>query len=64
MDADLIFREGVGEDSGRDLEDSSPNSAGVENDWSCICTPPYALIAWTGRNLFFKRFSKISESDC
>jgi hypothetical protein len=53
MNVDLIFQVGGREGSGRDLDDS-----GLQ------FTPPYVLIAWTGRNLFLKRLEKISESDC
>jgi len=34
----------------RDVDHTSPSSAEVKNEWSCISTPAYALIACTGTN--------------
>jgi len=39
--------------SGREVYRSSPPSAEIRNEWSCIYTSPYDFMAWTGTFLIF-----------
>lgn len=37
-----------------------PSSSGVKNEWSCMSSPPYALMVWTERTLLSCMLHKYS----